>query len=159
MSPQPEEKTQAAPRRETIVVRNVKKYFGPTRALDGVSFSARAGEIHAVVGGNGCGKSTLAKVVSGILPIDSAVQTWPPGDDIALIWDIMMRTLLGQGPKVQSVLVDPVIITHDDVKALLAEDCDENAQDWLNVGKDKWGSSAYLDQFFVNPSDPAMYKK
>ncbi|MEZ5878161.1 MAG: substrate-binding domain-containing protein [Tepidamorphaceae bacterium] len=91
--------------------------------------------------------------------IDSAVQTWPPGDDIALIWDIMMRTLLGQGPKVQSVLVDPVIITHDDVKALLAEDCDENAQDWLNVGKDKWGSSAYLDQFFVNPADPADYKK
>ena len=71
MSPQPEDTPQAAPRRETIIVRNVKKYFGPTRALDGVSFSARAGEIHAVVGGNGCGKSTLAKVVSGILPIDS----------------------------------------------------------------------------------------
>lgn len=53
------------------MVRNVKKYFGPTRALDGASFSARAGEIHAIVGGNGCGKSTLAKVVSGILPIDS----------------------------------------------------------------------------------------
>lgn len=63
--------TKAQLGRETIVVRNVKKYFGPTRALDGVNFSARAGEIHAVVGGNGCGKSTLAKVVSGILPIDS----------------------------------------------------------------------------------------
>ena len=59
------------PGRDTIVVRNVKKYFGPTRALDGVSFTARAGEIHAVVGGNGCGKSTMAKVVSGVLPIDS----------------------------------------------------------------------------------------
>lgn len=58
------------PGRETIAVRNVRKYFGPTRALDGVSFSARAGEIHAVVGGNGCGKSTLAKVVSGVLPVD-----------------------------------------------------------------------------------------
>lgn len=56
--------------RETIAVRGVKKYFGPTRALDGASFSARAGEIHAIVGGNGCGKSTMAKVVSGILPID-----------------------------------------------------------------------------------------
>ena len=55
----------------TVSVSNVKKYFGPTRALDGCSFSARAGEIHAVVGGNGCGKSTLAKVVSGVLPIDS----------------------------------------------------------------------------------------
>lgn len=57
--------------RDTILVRGVKKYFGPTRALDGASFSARAGEIHAIVGGNGCGKSTMAKVVSGVLPIDS----------------------------------------------------------------------------------------
>lgn len=61
----------SSPGRDTIVVRNVKKYFGPTRALDGVSFTARAGEIHAVVGGNGCGKSTMAKVVSGVLPVDS----------------------------------------------------------------------------------------
>ncbi|MET4104322.1 ribose transport system ATP-binding protein [Roseovarius sp. MBR-78] len=57
--------------RETIAIRNVRKYFGPTRALDGVSFSASAGEVHAIVGGNGCGKSTLAKVISGILPVDS----------------------------------------------------------------------------------------
>lgn len=71
MSLQPTDITTDAPDRDTIVVRNVKKYFGPTRALDGASFSARAGEIHAVVGGNGCGKSTMAKVVSGILPIDS----------------------------------------------------------------------------------------
>ncbi len=63
--------TSNIPARDTIVIRNVKKYFGPTRALDGVSFSAREGEIHAVVGGNGCGKSTLAKVASGVLPIDS----------------------------------------------------------------------------------------
>lgn len=71
MSIEPAELPQTAEGRETIVVRNVKKYFGPTRALDGVNFSARVGEIHAVVGGNGCGKSTLAKVVSGILPVDS----------------------------------------------------------------------------------------
>ncbi len=71
MSEAASEITSVAHDHDTIVVRNVKKYFGPTRALDGASFSARAGEIHAVVGGNGCGKSTLAKVISGILPIDS----------------------------------------------------------------------------------------
>lgn len=49
----------------------VRKSFGMTRALDGCSFSASLGEIHAVVGGNGCGKSTLAKVVSGVLPVDA----------------------------------------------------------------------------------------
>lgn len=90
--------------------------------------------------------------------IAAAVQTWPPADDVGLIWDIMMRTLEGQGPKVQSVLVDPVVITHDDVVKLLPEDCDENAQNWFNVGKDKWGSKEYLDQFFVRPADPTAYK-
>lgn len=49
----------------------VRKTFGVTRALDGCSFSASRGEIHAIVGGNGCGKSTLAKVLSGVLPPDS----------------------------------------------------------------------------------------
>ena len=53
-----------------IYVQDVHKYFGVTKALNGVNFSANFGEIHAIVGGNGCGKSTLAKVLSGVLPID-----------------------------------------------------------------------------------------
>ncbi len=43
---------------------------GVTKALNGVNFKANFGEIHAIVGGNGCGKSTLAKVISGVLPLD-----------------------------------------------------------------------------------------
>jgi len=53
-----------------IYVQDVHKYFGVTKALNGVNFNANFGEIHAIVGGNGCGKSTLAKVMSGVLPID-----------------------------------------------------------------------------------------
>ena len=53
-----------------IYVQDVHKYFGVTKALNGVNFSANFGEIHAIVGENGCGKSTLAKVMSGVLPID-----------------------------------------------------------------------------------------
>jgi len=52
-------------------VKNVNKSFGVTKALDNVSFTGYFGEIHAIIGGNGCGKSTLAKVLAGVLPIDS----------------------------------------------------------------------------------------
>ena len=75
---------------ETIAVRNVKKFFGPTRALNGASFSARAGEIHAIVGGNGCGKSTMAKVVSGVLPFDSG--------SVSILGDGSLRRQARGGP-------------------------------------------------------------
>ena len=54
-----------------IAIVGVRKSFDVTRALDGCSFSAALGEIHAIFGGNGCGKSTLAKVISGVLPVDA----------------------------------------------------------------------------------------
>ncbi len=57
--------------RDAVSVVDVHKAFGVTKALDGCSFSARLGEIHAIVGGNGCGKSTLAKVMSGVQIPDS----------------------------------------------------------------------------------------
>jgi ribose transport system ATP-binding protein len=53
-----------------IFVQDANKSFGVTKALNGVNFKANFGEIHAIVGGNGCGKSTLAKVISGVLPLD-----------------------------------------------------------------------------------------
>ena len=53
-----------------IYVQDAEKSFGVTKALNGVNFKANFGEIHAIVCGNGCGKSTLAKVISGVLPLD-----------------------------------------------------------------------------------------
>lgn len=54
-----------------IAVHDAHKVFGVTRALDGCTLRARRGEIHAIVGENGCGKSTLAKAISGVLPLDA----------------------------------------------------------------------------------------
>jgi putative ABC transport system ATP-binding protein len=54
-----------------IQARDVSLSFGETPALRGASFSARAGEIVAVMGPSGSGKSTLLHCLAGILVPDS----------------------------------------------------------------------------------------
>lgn len=53
-----------------LVVDVVDKSYGPVKALDGVSFSLRRGEMLALLGPSGCGKSTLLNVISGFLAAD-----------------------------------------------------------------------------------------
>ena len=46
----------------------VSKRFGGVLALDGIDWDVRPGEVHCLVGENGCGKSTLIKIVAGVHP-------------------------------------------------------------------------------------------
>lgn len=52
-----------------IEVSNLTHHYGSLKALDDVSFSVKKGEFIGVVGANGGGKSTLIKLLAGILPV------------------------------------------------------------------------------------------
>jgi monosaccharide-transporting ATPase len=53
-----------------IDVRGAWKSFPGVRALRGVDFAVRPGEVHALIGENGAGKSTLIKVITGVYQVD-----------------------------------------------------------------------------------------
>jgi ABC-type uncharacterized transport system ATPase subunit len=53
-----------------IELHNIKKYFGPVRANDGITLTVESGTIHGLLGENGAGKTTLMKVLTGFIPAD-----------------------------------------------------------------------------------------
>jgi sodium transport system ATP-binding protein len=53
-----------------IVVKNLRKSFGEVKAVNGVSFEARDGEITGLLGPNGAGKTTTLRMLYSLLPPD-----------------------------------------------------------------------------------------
>ncbi len=64
-----------------LQVRNITKHFGINRALNNVSFDINKGEVHALIGENGSGKSTMTNMLTGIYPMESGTFTLD-GEDI-----------------------------------------------------------------------------
>src|ERR1700678_2224162 len=56
-----------------ISVERVRKAYGATIAVDDASFSVARGAVHALLGENGAGKSTIVKLLSGLTQPDSGV--------------------------------------------------------------------------------------
>jgi ABC-2 type transport system ATP-binding protein len=55
----------------TIVVSDVHKHYGETRAVDGVSFEVESGEFFGILGPNGAGKTTMLEIIEGLRQADS----------------------------------------------------------------------------------------
>jgi len=60
-----------------VEVSNVVKVFGGVRALDGLSFTVKPGEIYGLIGPNGAGKTTALRIISTLLlPTEGTVEVF-----------------------------------------------------------------------------------
>ena len=86
---------------DTLVrVEDLAKSYGDHRAVDGVAFDVRTGEVVSIVGPSGAGKTTTLRIVAGLLEptsgtvtIDGVAVTGPPAD-VAVVFQDYNRSLL-----------------------------------------------------------------
>lgn len=80
-----------------IELRKVSKVYPGVRALDNVNFEIGRGEVHCLVGQNGCGKSTMIKIISGVEKPEPESQIYMNGD---LMKNINTETSMAKGVQV-----------------------------------------------------------
>jgi ribose transport system substrate-binding protein len=90
--------------------------------------------------------------------VSASFHIWPPRSEARFVWDVMMRTLEGQGPKIQSILRPVIPYTMSDVNASLKEDCDVNSTDWLEPANNGWWPASVADSYFHRPADPLTWR-
>lgn len=87
-----------------------------------------------------------------------AYQAWPPGDEMEEGWEVMLRTLQGQGPKIASILIGPGAIKHEDLDSLLPKGTTYTSNEWVEPPYEEWFPKKTMDLYFERPASPLEKK-
>jgi branched-chain amino acid transport system ATP-binding protein len=109
-----------------LEVRDVTRRFGGVRALDGVSFDVRPGEILGFIGPNGAGKTTLFDVISGYTPADGGSIRLLSHGSLVDLHDAPthVRSWRGLGRSFQDGRLFPGLTVHEAVAVALEQHVD-----------------------------------
>ena len=125
----------------TVNMKHIDKRFGSIHALEGMDFSAYAGEITAIVGDNGSGKSTLIKILSGCLAPDRGV--------------ISINGTAHQRLTVQTALSLGIATVYQDLALDNFKDCAEN----IFLGCEKTWCGIFLDRQGMEADTAALLQR
>jgi ABC-2 type transport system ATP-binding protein len=95
-----------------IVVEGLTHRYGNHRALDGIDFSVATGEIFGLLGPNGGGKTTLFRILSTLLPVQSGAVSLLGYDVAACRHEVRSRI----GVTFQSPSLDPKLTVRENLK-------------------------------------------
>ncbi|PWE53368.1 sugar ABC transporter substrate-binding protein [Metarhizobium album] len=87
-----------------------------------------------------------------------AFHMWPPADEMELGFNVLMRTLQGQGPKVQSIIRSVYRVSAAEYTAKVSDDCSIDDPSFVEPGISRWFPDERAADYFLHPSDPLTWK-
>lgn len=137
-------------------------------ALNGV-FTQSPGEVGVLQAFLSSGRSVPAITVGGETGtecywkthkswVSQGWNTWPPGDDFEAVWDMMMRTLEGQGPKVQTFVHPTAPFTYNDASSAVGSGCSTSGDAFTQPSMNSYFSQSVMNGYFEHPANPLDYK-
>ena len=116
-----------------LKVSNIETYYGPIMAIRGVSFEVRQGDIVAILGANGAGKTTVLKTVSGVMDPQKGTVVFEGREIQSMDPDKVMRLGMSHVPEGREVF--PFLSVRENLRmgAYIRRDADGVAQDLETV--------------------------
>jgi branched-chain amino acid transport system ATP-binding protein len=116
-----------------IAVENVSARIGAIQVLEGVSLNVRQGELAAVIGANGAGKTSLLRTISNLIPARAGRIAFNGGDTTGLSPHALARSGLVQVPQGRQIVpslsvLDNLLIGARNVPGLRPEEVAEQLE-------------------------------
>jgi branched-chain amino acid transport system ATP-binding protein len=112
---------------------NVSRHFGTLKAVDGVTFDMKAGELRAVIGPNGAGKTTFFNLISGFFPPTAGSVTFE-GENITR-QTIVGRVAKGIVRTFQITEILPDLSVLENIRVGVETQAKLNARPWISASE------------------------
>jgi branched-chain amino acid transport system ATP-binding protein len=121
------------PAGELLRLDAVSRHFGSLKAVQGVSFSMRSGELRAVIGPNGAGKTTFFNLITGLLAPTTG-QVWFAGENITK-WSIVRRVACGIVRTFQITEIFPDLSVFENIRKGVETAAGLNGRPWVSASE------------------------
>lgn len=102
-----------------LSIANVTLHRGPTRVLDDVSIAVDEGELVALIGANGAGKTTVLRTISGLLAPDTGTITFRDRQIQGAASDLIVRLGIAHCPEERKIWPQMTVLEHLELGAFV----------------------------------------